>query len=1471
MPPSPDPPDPPRSRHPSLRISTGRSTAPDPLPGGRAPDPTPITTTSTRPARTILPEQEVDERLQPLEGKEVYTPPPSAGPSGAQNDVHGDNGSRRSSVAVDTNDDMEGSTNQERCITRIPEEGEGNNRPDAREGSSMDMDINIDQTPQQQYTSLPSAQEMEGRSPPDAPRTPISRDFSPPTQTNQEEMSSPTFHIEHEHGHGHVHRPVPSGPTSPQFSDDSDIPQGQDVQHQHEMEVEDEPKDHMRLRGGGFSETLDRWHGYGEFEDLRKANLSDQHRYRKRAPLVSLPDDPPIVLPDFAQKRAEFLAAQKAAAEGEAATQQDDILSRRSSAETIKIAKAAEPDDPAVPSYSLELPITALFLQGYTQSERKLRLRGGSHFEPSSDADPSTGQQIGSILGQQTDEPSDERNSEEQESATYKGSKATVPILKYRPPKNSPVHPKPPSGRVTTPSNPSLKVQGITSPVKWYTKPFWMIKRGSLKVFNLLFSSKLRGNTHNPVTPQAGPPERQRSFGSDTERSDDPHSSSLTTPPTAQGEIASPTSAQGTVISTPPEQHNALGYDVEPSAVPNSPSRGDSKLAQSSALTPTFSPMTEHSPGQFTGPSGEAGHDLPGTERPSTPRRLSAPPETVATGPSADPSHPPSQPLRRSTSDVLWMDKLRDLFRYSRNRSETDTSATRTQGESPTTIFQDPSLVEGRRARGLSLTEGGTHTTATTATSAVPTIPSTSAQPPAPGPSTGPRTLEQLEEEREAWCCDWRAPRLKQTTAMERSSDQGPGGNIGSRDSRLIRLSEFLLPCIKPKVEEAERRVEEAVSAGNDDEERSEESSESRGKGKGKDRAKGKGKKKSSGHRRPRDGGGVGDGSGGPGPGGGDGGASPPAGGGNGSGQRPPKSDNGDQPVPTTGNVTGAFVDGSTSETGQTQPQQNPLSAARDSENSSLRGSTNPSNKSSSSIWPLIGPRKKPKSFPDSNRDPLIAAYLSLKPPPRSRPDSSSGRPESTILPPDSTEDSPFETNEDSLPTHTGIPTSEVVKSASGTSGKTFGKGAQTPGTGPPQNVLELPIAGRSDEGMLRSSGDNSGNTPLQPPSPPFLDQPLTQTVLGTVVRPIPGANAAPASPLGAGQPGSSSLPRSTLAESTDNPHSIRPQPAAGVAEREGTENSESTKERKKKEQEEATEVSAGPSGTSGTTRSLFEGLVGSARPIPERSITPPQGDVSSPKGSPLSSGGTSPGPLTTSRQLIHPPNVPEQCSSLDPRSTFDSETPHGSMGGLSTISEGSGEGMSTHESHGTMPTSESITMIPRPYEEPMESIGQSLDASADIIAERERQIKRERIAASTASAASTSPIGERPPTPVDKDTPVDTKGAKTGDQLSAGTHQPQEPSSSTQTHTERPAPSEQTTDGSVVDVGTTANLEQPTSDQGQGPTETAAGYHVGAGGDRNTAGNAYPPVPAQPGQVPLVIKRKWYKRWWRKAKRMLN
>ncbi|WWC97627.1 hypothetical protein V866_004511 [Kwoniella sp. B9012] len=1471
MPPSPDPPDSPGSRHASLRVSTGRSTAPDPLPGGIAPDPTPITTTSTQPARSFLSEHEVDDRLRLLEGQEVYTPPPSAGPSGVQYDVLGDNGSRRSSVVVDINDDVDESTNQDIYITRMPEEGEGKDRPDAREGSSMDMDTDIDQAPQQQYISLPSAKEKEGRSPPDAPRTPISREFSPPTQTNQEEMSSPTFHFEHAHGYGQGHRPVPSGPTSPQFSDDSHIRQGQGVQHQDEMEVEDEPKDHMRLRGGGFSETLERWHGYGEFEDLRRANLSDQHRYRKRAPLVSLPDDPPIVLPNFAQKRAEFLAAQTAAAEGEAAIQQDVILSHQSSAETIKIAKEAEPDDLAVPSYFSESPITALFYQGDTLSERKLRLRGGSHFEPSSHSGPSTGQQIGNILGQQTDVASDDHNSEEQESATYKGSKATVPILKYQPPKGSPVHPTPPAGQGTTPANPSLKVQGITSPVKWYTKPFSMIKRGSLKVFNLLISSRLRGNTHTQATPQAGPPERPRRFGSDTERSDDPHSSSPTTSTTAQGQIASPTSAQGTVISTPPEQHNALGYDVEPPAVPTSPSPGDSKPAQSSALTSTFSPMTDHGPGQSTGSSGEAGDYHLGTERASTPRRTSAPPETVAPGPSADPSHPPSQPLRRSTSDVLWMDKLRDFFRYSRNRSETDTSATRTQGESPTTIFQDPSLVEGRRARGLSLTEGGTHTTATTSTSAVPTVPSTPARPPAPGPPTGPRTLEQLEEEREAWCCDWRAPRLNQSAAMERSSGQGPAGDISSRDSRLIRLSEFLFPCIKPRVEAAERRVDEAVSAGDDDEERSEESSQNGGKGKGKDEAKGKGKKKSPGHRSPRDGGGDGDGSGGSGPGGDDGGGNPPAGGGNGRDQTPPKSDNGDQPVPTTGNGTGTggFVDGSTSETGQTEPQRDTSSAARESESSSLRGSASPSNKSSSSIWPLIGPRKKPESFPGSNNDPLIAAYLSLKPPPRSRPGSSSGKPESILLPPESTDDCPFETDENPLPGHTGITTSEMVKSASGTSGRTFGKGAQTPGTGPPQVVPDLPIAGRSDEGMLRSSNDNSGSTPLQPPSPPFLDQPPTQTVLGPVIRGITSATPAPISPLGMGQPGSPSIPRSNMGETTDNPHFTRPQPAVGAAEREGEEHSESIKARKKGGQEERIEPSAGPSGTSGTTQFPSEGPLGSVRPIPDRNITPPQGDISSPEGSPLSSGGTSPGPLTTSGQLIHPLNVPEQHSSLDPRSTFDPETPQGSMGGLSSISERSGEGMSTHDSHRTMPTSESITLIPRPGEEPMESIGQSVDAAADRLAEIERQMERERLAAGTKSAATTSDIGERPPTPVDKDIQLDTKGTKTADRPSEEYSQSQEPSSSTQA--QHPTLPKETTDESVADVGTNANPELPTGEQGPGPTEPAAGYHVGAGEGENTAGNVYPPAPAQAGQGPLVIKRKWYRRWWGKAKRMLN
>ncbi|OCF72377.1 hypothetical protein I204_06756 [Kwoniella mangroviensis CBS 8886] len=1465
MSPSPDSPDPPRSRHPSLRISTGRSTAPDPLPGGRAPDPTPITSLSIRSAQTILHEQEVDERLRPLEGQEVYTPPRSAGPSGAQNDVHGDNGLRRSSVVVDTNDDMDGSTNQERYITRIPEEGEVHNQQNSREGSSKDKNIVVDQIPQQQYTSLPSAQEMEGRSPPDAPRTPISREFSPPTQTNQEEMSSPTFHIEQELGSGHQNRPVPSGPISPQVSDDSHT-------HQDQMEVEDEPKDHMRLRGGGFTETLERWHGYGEAEDLRRANWSYQHRHSNNAPLISLPNDPPIVLPNFAQKRAEFLAAQKAAAEGETAIQQDDILSRRSSAETIKIVKETEPDDPSVPSYFLEFPITALFSQSDTLSERKLRLRGGSHFELSSDSGPSTGQQIGNNLGQQTDVASDDRDSEEQESATYKGSKATVPILKCRPPKSKPVHPTPPTGHVTTPANPGLKVQGITSPKKRYTKRFSTIKRGSLKVFDLLFSSRLRGNTHTLAKPQAGPPERRRRFGSDTERSDDPHSSSPVTTATAQGDIASPTSAQDTVLGTPPEQHNALGYDVEPPVVPISPSRADPKPAQSSALTSTFSPMTDHGSRQSTGPSGEAGDDHPGTERPSTPRSSSAPPETIDPGPFADPFHPSSQPLRRSTSDVLWMDKLRGLFRYSRNRSETDTSATRTPGESPTTIFQDPSLVEGRRARGLSLTESGTHTTATTATSAVPTIPSTPARHPAPGPSTEPRTLEQLEEEREAWCCDWRAPRLKQSTAMQRSSGRGPIGDIGSRDSRLIRLSEFLFPCINPRIAEAERRVEDAFSAGQEEgEERSEESSESRGNGrKGKGKAKGKGRKKDAGHKSPRDGGGDGNGGGVGGPSGGDGGGNPPAGEGSGNGRKSPGNNAGDQPRPASGNGTGTSVDECASRTGPAQPQHNPSSPTRNSENSSPRGSANPSNKSLSSIWPLIGPSKKAESFPGANQDPLIAAYLSLKPPPRSRPGSSSGRPESTILPPESADDSPFETDEESLRTHTGIPTCEMVKSASGTSGKTFGRGAQTPGTGPPHNAPDLPIAGRSDEGMLRSSSDNSGNTPLQPPSPPFLDQPPTQTVLGPVVRPISSATPTPTSPMGMGQPRSPGISRSNLGEATHNHPSIRPQPAADVAEREGDGDMESIKARKKGGEEERIEPSAGPSGTSGITQFPSEGPVGPVRPIPDRNITPPpQGDISSPEGSPLSSGGTSPGPLTTSGQLIHPLNVPEQHSSLDPRSTFDPETPQGSMGGLSSISERSGEGMSTHDAHGTLPSSESITLIPRPNEEPMESIGQSVDAAADRLAEKERQMERERLAEGTASAATTPDIGERPPTPVDKDIQLDTKVTRTGDRPSEESSPFQKASSSTQA--QRPTLPKETTDENVSDVGTTANPELPTGEQGPGPTETAAGYHVGTGEGENTAGNVYPPAPAQAGQVPLVIKPKWYRRWWGKAKRMLN
>ncbi|WVW81208.1 hypothetical protein I302_103199 [Kwoniella bestiolae CBS 10118] len=1422
---TPEPPDnlPPRPRHPhpSLRISTGRSTAPDPLPGGRAPDPTPITSSSQSQFSRDIPETQVDELLRPFENQDIHSGPPSAGPSGVQHEIHGDAGSRRSSVPLGE------SANQERYITRIPEEGEGNsNHHPEREGHT-DMDVDVDQTPQPTHTSLPP--DREGRSSPDVPRTPISREFSPPTQTDQEQMSSPTFHFESRPQPEHEHRSVPSGPTSPRFRDEDHTHLDDRPNHD---ETEEEPKDQMRLRGGGPAiSAFDRWYSYPEPYNWRGAELHEENM--NRVPPDMLPNDPPIVFPNFAQKRAEHLAAQKAIAEEQAKAKHENGNTPAEEPAPGRKNPAETTEDPDIKPYSLDPPISVNSEEGKTKSksEEELRLRGGGHLdcsESGSSGSPNSRevspQRFRALFGPLS------THGPEETSTTFRGTKATVPTLSHHYPNDTllhlqrPIHP-------TSSGDAPKEVQNTGSPVKWYMKSLSAIKRACQQAVHLLIPSHLRNDSDAALSRQPKSPDRHRRFGTESDRGDDPH---LTPTPTPQEEVTSPTaspsSLQETIITTP------SGYTVESFwETATSPSTGQ-KAPRRSLSNPFFSAMTDPGPGGNpfnvdTEGSGDTPSPGPSDPAPTATPAPPAPPTPQPQTHTTELPVPQSVNLVKSSSDHEWRDKLKSILRLPRNRSEIDTSSTRSPGEHVNVTFTQETSAENKGKKKLPTNHRGKRNTKSV--QPVPTIPSPPAA--AAGPSSGAGTQASRQEDGDGECCPWvRRVRQVPFVPMERSAGQGPTAEIGVRDHRLIAVADYLFPCLRPRAENAKRTVEETVTG----EGGSQHGNGSKGKGKGKGKSKGKGKGKGKQKRFGEEvegsgaggpsGGEGGDGSGSAGPSGGGSGAGGEGDAGQGGNHEGSSDDkNGDDPGGAGGN--GGSSDAPSSPGGSPRPRQDTTTTSTKPQD--------PSDTLSNEIDPLIGPSPEPKPFTisTSTGGTELTTTKSLKPPVRD-PDLHQALVDQTPRP---------------LPrTLFSDPTLKMNLSSH------ILDFHPTPGTGTREEVPPVPDRERSDEGILRPIIDESGNNhALNPPSPSYLTQQPTHTVFGATTADIGSSTPLPPSSLGIGHPSGLESPKSLLTASRDDP------PGSHLP----------------YTQAQLDELSRNEA----QRRWIAEHV---------RNITP--GEISPPGGSPLSSGGTSPIALFTSTQLAHPLEVPPQPPSTESRSVFDPQTPPGgypSGSGLSDITEGSGEGLPSLESSGTVSAESSHVA------EPMGSLGQAVQAAEAMPTTERPQEDEPRVR----QAAEIEPT---PPTPVTRDPQFDERASFTEEQdIGPVTHAPQgytvEPqpedirdlsdikSESGQQSPDVPPRDESHITGTGISEIESHPQAVPSPVQGGSEYITDSEEEVvyrrranGIAGDDLAGTN-----PEEPSEVPAHISQssgvlqvapketKWYKRLWRRVKRAFH
>ncbi|WRT63163.1 uncharacterized protein IL334_000066 [Kwoniella shivajii] len=124
----------------------------------------------------------------------------------------------------------------------------------------------------------------------------------------------------------------------------------------------------------------------------------------------------------------------------------------------------------------------------------------------------------------------------------------------------------------------------------------------------------------------------------------------------------------------------------------------------------------------------------------------------------------------------------------------------------------------------------------------------------------------------------------------------------------------------------------------------------------------------------------------------------------------------------------------------------------------------------------------------------------SLKPPPRSRPNSRGQpvRPESTTIPEEIATTRPTIETSEREPESTGM-----ALSGSGNSGRTFGPGVKTPGTGEDDVPPPLPIAPRTDEGMLghveRPSGQPGAGAIQDPNQEEHTEESMFSAAIGAV------------------------------------------------------------------------------------------------------------------------------------------------------------------------------------------------------------------------------------------------------------------------------------------------------------------------------------------------------------------------------------
>ncbi|WWC90243.1 uncharacterized protein L201_005176 [Kwoniella dendrophila CBS 6074] len=1350
---------------------------------------------------------------------------------------------------------------------------------------------------------------IRNRSSPDVPQTPSSG-RSPPSSPHHQPTSSPTFQVEQ--------RPPITQPASPPV----EITAQRLDESAPSPDVQEETNDPLRLRGGGTAYSVIR-----EVQDDRHfyAQARWDNAYRERQLSVeSLPNDPPMILPNFAQKRAEFLAEQAAAAERRE-TENFDWESYRTCI-----------------SHEVDF-------------EQHLRLRGGGEFD--SDSQQATGSSSFGERQPQNDLISDvpREYPHHERSAPLKGLKTVLPVLPYPFPKGQHSNSEPPAASFVKRSGSIAQLDPTAIPPKAHSipkkstkrsvNPFKAILKHGRKLIEFIIRKKSTKQQHAVQSQSSPSPERHGRSASETERSDVP-TTPLTTQPCSEGGMAtSPISYQDPNITTPTQDaqgysldnnldrvldhapHNTPGDNIDAElydksgwvnqehrqsigfAAMTDPGSGSiNEPADTHPSAPTVSKNDPQVPTSTTardfatearlGPSHPAGTNgaapTTGTAvqpvQPTNPAEPSQAPSQPAARPSTGDDHP-RRPNLRTESDTYWYNRLlnRNPGRRPRYQSETNTAATREHDRSTLTAVRDQPPVENIEMQRIPTPTHPDTPTVNNDTDDVPQCPF-------------PRF------------CGRQPNGQGQSVAMERSSGQGPSNPVRPTERQLIRRIERAFPCLKPKKDKMKAELKETAGEANEEDE------EVVGKGKGK---AGEPKRKrrfgndpppaDEGNQRKKDDGddnGDNDGTRGGAPAGpsgsGSGGGTYDAGpsgssasaaadesSGNGEERREPEdSKPNEEADPTMGDHPPHQPSDSTKNIGE-QRQNNPANFA-----GATRSNMSFDKFLNSGIDTTITSINRPQpsteatssatlhhqtpSSGDLRGDALSqsqSSQQSLKPPRRSRLNSEGSnitRPKSATLPPD-----PAVSEQPKLPTVPSIAdiaSTEMVKSSSGVSGKTFGKGAQTPGTGQSGFVPPVPSLPRTDEGML--STQPTGN-----------DQGTSYPVMN-----YPDKNLA--TPEHNGR-------RNQSVPQTPSPYAASSALPSPQLQQEGSPSVDQSEE-----------PGLGPS----------ESLVHTGQITPQTSQqplhplhTPPLYRSSPPDQSPLSSGGPSPSPLTTNTQLPHPLPVPT--AEISPTMQHKLQA----TDTLENISEASHEGLSSSGTHGSLATSSESSSAnpPSPSNDPMASLGQAAEIATGIGSHQPEEKDEKAHEGYTIPQQASSTEGEmpRPSTPITKDTQFDQeaesksksssgersenpmKSSETESQLEE--HDPLLKSITKQGYTESPAQASSIncpepmnpvlpTDTTKLPINPepsadTRSIQETMKEQGRSsdtapsacataapaPTNATSSVQAQAGAQQP---NSPPPTynggnatPRPPRSEPQPFTRKWHKRMWDKIKNKLK